>query len=52
MYVSLKLQNNHSSNLSKMVVMSFAISAVCISDLKQVFACKGTIYVKISNVYK
>ena len=32
--------------------MSFAISAVHISDLKQVFACKGTSYVKISNVYK
>ena len=54
-FVSLKLQNNYSSKLRnkcKIAVMSLAISAVFVSGLEQVFACKETSYAKVSNLYK
>ena len=40
MYLSLVLQNNYSSKLSKIAVMPLAIAAVFISGFEQDFACK------------
>ena len=46
------IQNNSSSNLSKITVMSLVISSVYFSGFKQVLACKETSHVKVSNLYK
>ena len=51
MYLSLNLQNNYFSKISKILVMSLAINVV-ISDFQQVFAGKETSYVKVSNLCK
>ena len=52
-YFSLKLQNNYSSNLSKISVMSLAMFAVAISGLKQVSEeFNETSYVKFILLYK
>ena len=40
MYLSLALQNNYSSKLSKIAVIPLAIAAVFISGFEQAFACK------------
>ena len=47
-----KPQNNYSSKLSKVAVMSLAIFAVFISTFQQVFACRESSYLKFSNLYK
>ena len=52
MYLFFKLQNTYSSNLSKIAVMSLAISDVYFSGFEQVFACKETSYVKVSSLHK
>ena len=51
MYLSLKLQNNYSSYLSKIAVMSRSI-LIFILDFDQVFTCKeasyaGTVMLKL-----
>ena len=38
------------SNLSKIAAMSPAISDILFSDFEQVFACKETSYVKVSDL--
>ena len=51
-HLALKLQNNFSSKLKKIAVMSHAISAAFISSFQEVFACKELSHVKVSNLYK
>ena len=51
-YLSFRLQKIYSANLSKIAVISFAISYVYFSGFEQVFTCKETIYVKVGNLYK
>ena len=43
-------QSSYSSKLSKIAVISLAISAAFISSFQQVFACRETSYVKVSNL--
>ena len=49
MYLSFKLQNNYSSNFSRIAEMSIAISDVFVADFEQVFVSNEMSYLKVSQ---